>query len=81
MYTLHLLTGLAVQVTILNESHYQDWNINEFRMMRGDTGQPVSLVQLVKFILVVKGNLSIFWSILSSWSRLSSWTRLFTWSV
>jgi cadherin 5 type 2 (VE-cadherin) len=26
-----------IQVTILNESHFQDWNINEFRMMRGDT--------------------------------------------
>jgi cadherin 5 type 2 (VE-cadherin) len=26
-----------IQVTILNESHYPDWNINEFRMMRGDT--------------------------------------------
>ena len=25
------------QVTILNESHFPDWNINEFRMMRGDT--------------------------------------------
>ena len=29
------------QVTILNESHFPDWNINEFRMMRGDT---VSLI-------------------------------------
>ncbi len=29
----------VVKVTILNESHYQDWNINEFRMMRGDTGK------------------------------------------
>jgi len=26
-----------IQVTILNESHFPDWNINEFRMMRGDT--------------------------------------------
>ena len=26
-----------IQVTILNESHYPDWDINEFRMMRGDT--------------------------------------------
>ena len=26
-----------LQVTILNESHYPDWDINEFRMMRGDT--------------------------------------------
>jgi len=26
-----------IQVTILNESHMADWNINEFRMMRGDT--------------------------------------------
>ena len=24
-------------MTILNESHFPDWNINEFRMMRGDT--------------------------------------------
>ena len=32
-FFLHSLT----QVTILNESHYPDWNINEFRMMRGDT--------------------------------------------
>ena len=28
---------LCTQVTILNESHYPDWDINEFRMMRGDT--------------------------------------------
>ena len=27
----------SLQVTILNESHYPDWDINEFRMMRGDT--------------------------------------------
>ena len=26
-----------IQVTILNESHFPDWNISEFRMMRGDT--------------------------------------------
>lgn len=26
-----------MQVTILNESHFPDWNISEFRMMRGDT--------------------------------------------
>ena len=26
-----------IQVTILNESHFQDWNISEFRMMRGDS--------------------------------------------
>ncbi|CAB4065344.1 PTPRB [Lepeophtheirus salmonis] len=26
-----------IQVTILNESHFQDWNVSEFRMMRGDT--------------------------------------------
>jgi cadherin 5 type 2 (VE-cadherin) len=26
-----------IQVTILNESHFQDWNIAEFRMMRGDS--------------------------------------------
>ena len=26
-----------IQVTVLNESHYPDWDINEFRMMRGDT--------------------------------------------
>ena len=24
-------------MTILNESHFPDWNISEFRMMRGDT--------------------------------------------
>ena len=24
-------------MTILNESHYPDWDINEFRIMRGDT--------------------------------------------
>ena len=30
-------TGLLLQVTILNESHFPDWNISEFRMMRGDT--------------------------------------------
>lgn len=26
-----------IQITILNESHFPDWNISEFRMMRGDT--------------------------------------------
>ena len=26
-----------IQVTILNESHFPDWNVSEFRMMRGDT--------------------------------------------
>ena len=26
-----------IQVTVMNESHFQDWNINEFRVMRGDT--------------------------------------------
>ncbi|XP_059474266.1 tyrosine-protein phosphatase 10D [Neocloeon triangulifer] len=26
-----------IQVTILNESHYQDWNVSEFRMCRGDS--------------------------------------------
>ena len=31
------LIFLIQQVTILNESHFPDWNINEFRMMRGDT--------------------------------------------
>ena len=25
-----------IQVTILNESHFPDWNISEFRMMRGE---------------------------------------------
>jgi len=25
------------QVTILNESHFPDWNVSEFRIMRGDT--------------------------------------------
>ena len=24
-----------IQVTILNESHFPDWNVSEFRMMRG----------------------------------------------
>ena len=32
-----IVTFLIHQVTILNESHFPDWNINEFRMMRGDT--------------------------------------------
>jgi len=26
-----------IQVTIMNESHFPDWNISEFRVMRGDT--------------------------------------------
>jgi len=26
-----------IEVTILNESHFPDWNCSEFRMMRGDT--------------------------------------------
>ena len=26
-----------IQVTILNESHFPDWNVSEFRMMRGDS--------------------------------------------
>lgn len=26
-----------LQVTIMNESHYPDWNVSEFRIMRGDT--------------------------------------------
>ena len=30
-------TRFLFQVTILNESHFPDWNISEFRMMRGDT--------------------------------------------
>ena len=25
-----------IQVTILNESHFPDWNVSEFRMMRGN---------------------------------------------
>ena len=37
----------TLQVTILNESHFPDWNINEFRMMRGDT------VPFPIFVLVV----------------------------
>ena len=37
-------------MTILNESHFPDWNINEFRMMRGDT---VSLSFLISVILMM----------------------------
>ena len=32
-----LIIIIIIQVTIMNKSHFPDWNINEFRVMRGDT--------------------------------------------
>ena len=40
-----------LQVTILNESHYPDWDINEFRMMRGDT--VLTMIMIVMMIMIM----------------------------
>ena len=62
-----------IQVTILNESHFQDWNISEFRMMRGDSvrkikhfhfttwpdfGVPEPLQTLVRFVRAYRQHLT-----------------------
>ena len=48
-----ILMATTLQVTILNESHFPDWNINEFRMMRGDT-VPFPIFVLVVVIMNTK---------------------------
>ena len=46
-------TLYIVQVTIMNESHFPDWNINEFRVMRGDTVRIIIIVIIITVIVIV----------------------------
>ena len=41
------------QVTIMNESHFPDWNINEFRVMRGDTVSDIEIIIIIMIILII----------------------------
>ena len=43
-----------IQVTIMNESHFPDWNINEFRVMRGDTVRNIEMNILVIIMVIIR---------------------------
>ena len=42
-----------IQVTIMNESHFPDWNINEFRVMRGDTVSDIDIMIIIIITIIL----------------------------
>ena len=37
----------------MNESHFPDWNINEFRVMRGDTVSGMKIMIMIILIIII----------------------------
>ena len=48
-----IINIIIIQVTIMNESHFPDWNINEFRVMRGDTVRTIIIIVIVIIIIII----------------------------
>ena len=38
----------------MNESHFPDWNINEFRVMRGDTVSDIKIIIIIMIIIIIR---------------------------
>ena len=38
----------------MNESHFPDWNINEFRVMRGDTVSNIEIIIVIMIIFITR---------------------------
>ena len=48
-----IINIIIFQVTIMNESHFPDWNINEFRVMRGDTVRTIIITIIIIIIIII----------------------------